>query len=151
MAASAKGDIPGGIAKFLWGYSMLTDTKIRNAKPQENPYRVLDGLGLHLMVTPSGGKLWRWKYRFHGVEKLMSFGQYPDVPLEAARGLHAAARRLLATAVDPMAAKKAEKAARSDSFESVAALWLDHWKVDKSKRHVDTTERRRSEMSFPMG
>jgi hypothetical protein len=129
---------------------VLTDTEIRKSKPKTKPYRMTDGLGLYLMVTPTGGKLWRWKYRFRGVEKLMSFGQCPDVSLADARERLAAARKLLAGGVDPMEQRKAEKAARSDSFESVAALWLDHWKVDKSERHVGTTERRLQRNVFPM-
>jgi integrase len=149
MASRPGRDTLGGIPEFLWGYSMLKDTAIRNAKPKAKPYRMTDGLGLYLMVTPTGGKLWRWKYRFQGVEKLMSFGQYQDVPLEKARKRHGAARELLADGVDPMEQRKAEKAARSDSFESVAALWLAHWRVDKSERHADTTERRLKRNVFP--
>jgi Arm DNA-binding domain len=44
-----------------------------------------DGDGLYLWLTPSGGKLWRWKFRFNGKERTMSFGQYPDLSLAAAR------------------------------------------------------------------
>ena len=78
---------------------MLPDTAIRKAQTKLKAYRMTDGQGLFLFVTPAGGKLWRWKYRFLGVEKLMSFGQYPDVPLALARGRHAAARKLLASGV----------------------------------------------------
>lgn len=53
----------------------LTDTEIRKAKSKEKAYRVSDGGGLYVWVTPAGGKLWRWKYRNDGVEKLMSFGR----------------------------------------------------------------------------
>lgn len=59
----------------------LTDTAIRKAKPQPIAYRISDRGGLYLQVSPAGGKLWRWKYRFDGKEKLMSFGSYPDVSL----------------------------------------------------------------------
>ena len=63
----------------IWeGFPMaLTDTEIRRSKPGDKPYKLSDGGGLHLMVTPSGGKLWRWKYRFEGAEKLMALGRYP--------------------------------------------------------------------------
>ncbi len=54
-----------------------------------------DGGGLYLFVTPPGGKLWRWKYRFEGREKLMSFGGYPDVSPSLARERHLEARKLL--------------------------------------------------------
>jgi hypothetical protein len=88
--------LPGiclGVFGKLIGGILLSDTEIRKAKPREAVYRMTDGGGLYLSVTPAGGKLWRWKYRFEGAEKLMSFGRYPDVPLVAARERHAAARR----------------------------------------------------------
>jgi len=112
-----------------------------------------DGRGLYLTVTPAGGKLWRWKYRFEGVEKLMSFGQCPDVSLADARERHGSARKILAAGVDPMAKRKAEKvagmAAASGSFRTVALLWIDHWKVDKSEQHVITMRRRLGVNVFP--
>ena len=52
----------------------LTDTAIRSAKPSTKPARLFDGGGMYLEVSPSGGKLWRLKYRFVGKEKLLSFG-----------------------------------------------------------------------------
>ena len=132
---------------------MLSDTEIRKAKVKESAYRVTDGRGLYLTVTPAGGKLWRWKYRFGGVEKLMSFGQYPDVTLGDARERQAAARKILAAGVDPMAKRKAEKvagmAADSGSFRTVALLWIDHWRVGKSEQHVITTRRRLEVNVFP--
>jgi len=124
----------------------LTDTEVRKAKVQKKAYRLPDGRGLFLLVTPAGGKLWRWKYRHEGAEKVMTFGAYPDVPLADARERHTAARKLLATGVDPMAERKAEKvaikAASENSFQSVAVLWLAHWQAGKSMRHVDATRRR---------
>ena len=99
-----------------------------------------------MTITPAGGKLWRWKYRHEGKEKLMSFGQYPDVPLALARDRHTEARKLLATGVDPMAQRKAVKTAEhvssENSFASVSQKWMDHWYEDKSPRHVDQTKRR---------
>lgn len=132
----------------------LTDTEVRRAKPQEIAYRLSDGRGLFLFVTPAGGKLWRWKYRFEGREKLMAIGQYPDVSLAVARERHAASRRLLASGTDPMVARKAEKSARrraaANTFETVAALWLDHWRVDKSSQHANATESRLRTNVFPV-
>jgi integrase len=120
----------------------LTDTVIRKAKSKGAAYRLSDGGGLYLSITPAGGKLWRWKYRFDGREKLMSFGSYPDVPLSLARELHSEARKLLATGVDPMAQRKAEKATAENSFEAVSMRWLEHWKHGKSPRHADYVQRR---------
>lgn len=68
----------------------LTDTEIRRSKQTERAYKLSDSGGLHLLVTPAGGKLWRWKYRFDGTEKLMALGRYPEVTLADARERSAA-------------------------------------------------------------
>ena len=93
---------------------MLTATAIRNAQPGLKPRKIFDGRGLYLEVSPKGGKWWRLKYRFHGQEKRLSLGVYPDVSLKDARERRDAARKLLANNVDPSAARKAEKAAMAD-------------------------------------
>ncbi|WP_433969823.1 tyrosine-type recombinase/integrase [Tunturiibacter gelidiferens] len=101
---------------------------------------------MYLWVTPSGGKLWRWGYRFESKEKLMSFGKYPDVSLAQARDRHKEARKLLASKIDPMAQRKADKTfertASENSFANVAALWWKHWSVGKNSRHVLQVTRR---------
>jgi hypothetical protein len=61
----------------------LTDVSIRKAKPQAKPVRLFDEKGLYLEISPSGGKLWRWKYRYLGKEKRLSLGIYPDVSLSS--------------------------------------------------------------------
>ncbi|HWZ13306.1 MAG TPA: Arm DNA-binding domain-containing protein, partial [Acidobacteriaceae bacterium] len=89
----------------------LTDIQIKRTKPRTKPYKISDGGGLFLWVTPSGGRLWRWAFRFEGKAKLMTFGKYPDVSLSQARERHGEARKLLAAGTDPMAHRKAEKTA----------------------------------------
>jgi integrase len=132
---------------------MLSDTAVRKATPKPIAYRLTDGRGLFLLVTPSGGKLWRWKYRHLGSEKLMSFGGYPDVSLLDARERHSAARRVLASGTDPMEQRKAQKVAArlgdTSSFRAVALLWFEHWRADKSAQHVKTTGRRLEADVFP--
>ena len=103
---------------------MLTDTAIRNAKPKDKPYKLTDERGMHLLVTPAGGKLWRFKYRVGGTEKLLALGAYPDVNLVRARERRDEARRLLADGVDPGAQRKAEKAAQAVTFKAVAEEFL---------------------------
>jgi integrase len=131
----------------------LTDTEIKRARPADEPYRMADGGNLYLWVTPPGGKLWRWAYRFDGKQKLMTLGKYPDVSLARARERHAQQRTLLAEGIDPMAQKKAEKTAvrlaTENSFAGVAGRWLEHWKDDKSPRHVDSTRRRLASNILP--
>jgi hypothetical protein len=60
----------------------LTDVAVRSRKPLAKAYKVADGGGLYLLVTPTGGRLWRFKYRMHGIEKKLSLGRYPDVSSE---------------------------------------------------------------------
>jgi len=120
----------------------LTDTVIRKARAKHTVYRVTDGGGLYLQITPAGGRLWRWKYRFDGREKLMSFGSYPDVSLSLVRERHVEARKLLASGTDPMAERKAEKAAAENSFQSIARAWWEHWQDGKNLRHAVQVQRR---------
>jgi len=114
----------------------LTDVNIRKAKPDEKTRKLFDGGGLFLQVEPTGGKLWRYKYRFEGKEKTLYLGKYPDVPLQEARKHHQTAREQLAQGIDPAAAKQAQKAAgkerAANSFEVVAREWFDRWKNTKA-------------------
>ena len=118
----------------------LTDIAVRKAKPGEKPYKLTDGHGLFLLVQPSGGKLWHYKYSFGAKEKLIALGPYPDVTLAAARERHQQARRLLDSGIDPMEQRKAKKAAEKTNidgaFGNVAALWLEHWREGQTVRHM---------------
>ncbi|MHB1673171.1 MAG: tyrosine-type recombinase/integrase [Acidobacteriaceae bacterium] len=124
----------------------LSDTEIKRAKAKQKAYSIRDCGGLYLWITPAGGKLWRWAYRYDRKEKLMSLGKYPDVSLALARERHGEARKLLASGIDPMeqrkAAKTAQRAVSENSFQSVATRWREHWHDGKSPRHVDYVKRR---------
>jgi hypothetical protein len=74
---------------------MLTDPKVRNAKPRERAYKLFDGGGLFLLVNPNGSRLWRLKYRRAGFERTLSIGSYPVVTLAEARDERDKAHRLL--------------------------------------------------------
>ena len=99
--------------------------KVRGAKPRERPYKLFDERGLFLLVTPTGGRLWRLKYRLHGRENLISLGVYPDVTLKRAREKRDEARRLIADGIDPSAERQAKRAALLETFEGVAKEWLE--------------------------
>jgi len=97
----------------------LTDTFLRTVKPESKEKKIFDGGGLYLLVTPTGGKLWRLKYRFGGREKLLSFGAYPQVSLATARQKRDEARVQVAQGIDPREAKK-EEARAAETFDDLA-------------------------------
>ena len=102
----------------------LSETRIRAAKSKERPYKLFDERGLFMLVTPTGGRLWRLRYRIGALEKLISLGAYPDVTLKRAREKRDEARILIADDIDPSAQRKAQRAALLDTFEGVAQEWL---------------------------
>jgi integrase len=118
----------------------LSDTAVRNAKPKVKPYKLADGEGLFLVVTPSGGKYWRLKYFFGGKEKLLALGVYPHINLADARERRARARKLLAAGSDPGEAKKQAKRLaiqkNENSFEVVAQEWLEKHNHEWTPRHI---------------
>ena len=79
----------------------LTDTAVRNAKAAEKPFKMADGGGLFLYVTPAGGKLWRLKSPPWDREQLLSFGAYPTVGVADARQKREEAKRQLAEGKSP--------------------------------------------------
>lgn len=73
---------------FRWQETNSQTQKSSKAKAKATKYKLFDGGGLHLVVSPAGGKFWRWSYRFNGTEQLLSVGEYPDMGLAAARVEH---------------------------------------------------------------
>lgn len=131
----------------------LTDTGVRNAKPGPKPAKMFDERGLFLIVTPAGGKWWRFKYRFEHKEKLLSLGTYPDVGLKDARERRDAARKLLANGIDPAFNRKAQKATRQEratnSFEVVAREWYEKFSGSWVESHGSRIIRRLERDIFP--
>lgn len=99
----------------------LTETLIRQTKPQPKPIKLFDGSGLFLLVMPTDSRCWRLKYRFEGREKLLAFGVYPDVPMRLARDRREQARQFVARGIDPSAKRQAEKASRADTYSSLGS------------------------------
>lgn len=131
----------------------LTDTRIRTAKAGENPYKLFDGHGLHLIVNPNSSKWWRLKYRYRGKENLLSLGTYPEVSLARAREKCLDARTLLADGVDPSANRKARQSAQIDSaansFEVIAREWFDKHSPNWAASHSDKIIKRLERDIFP--
>ena len=128
---------------------MLTDIKIKSLKPRAKLYRVADQGGLCIEVTPSGSKLWRYRHRIHGKYTMVSFGNWPEVSLAAARRKHAEARQSVKAGTSLATARQAAKAqaalAAANTFEAVKEEWLGKNRtryaastLRQIARHLDT-------------
>jgi len=131
----------------------LTDTAIKNAKPGAKPKKMFDERGLFLLVQPSGGKLWRLKYRYLGKEKKLSLGRYPDVTLKVARDRRDEARTLLANGADPASVKaeiaNEKREAAANTFSSIAEEFIT--KIEKEGRAAVTIKKTRWLLSLLEG
>lgn len=131
----------------------LSDLQVRNAKPRSSDYKLSDGYGLHLLVTHTGGKLWRFQYRFDGKQKGLAFGAYPEISLSEARQKRDEARRQLANDVDPAYARRLQKeedAVMGTTFEVVAREWFKKNVPVWSKSHQETVKSRLERFVFPV-
>ena len=120
----------------------LSDTAIRNAKPQGKAFKLSDEKGLYMIVSPSGGKWWRLDYRFGGKRKTLSMGTYPETGLKDARDKRDTARKQLAQGIDPGENRKAQKASQSagaETFEVVAREWFGKFSAKWSEIYKKTT------------
>ncbi|MBS0516821.1 MAG: integrase arm-type DNA-binding domain-containing protein [Proteobacteria bacterium] len=123
---------------------MLTPSAVRNAKPQAAPYKLRDERGMYLLVQPNDSRWWRVDHRRPGTGKrnTLSLGTFPDVMLKRAREKRDEARKLLADGIDPGESRKASQRAAevraANSFEAVAAEWLDtmrsEWVDDHTRK-----------------
>lgn len=106
---------------------MLSDAAIRKAKPADKGYKITDDGGLHIFISPAGGKSWRYRYEFAGKEKLLTLGQYPVMGLADARKARDEAKEVLRAGRDPSIAKKQRRILAvqqsAETFEVVAREW----------------------------
>jgi integrase len=130
---------------------MLNDTQIKHAKSKDRQYRLSDGNGLNILITPKGKKTWVYRYRFNGKENTATLGHYPAVSLLEARLKRAEARELLVQGIDPNAHHKQQKISSSisigSSFNDMFNQWFElnkeSWKpnyqqdlIKRSKKHL---------------
>ncbi len=115
--------------------NLLTDLKVRSAKSTDRDWKLSDGGGLFLLVKPTGGKLWRWKYRLQGKENLFAIGGFPQVSLAEARAAREKARALVKQGIHPaherqqikqrnLEVLEERKRAKESSFAKVAQAYL---------------------------
>lgn len=132
---------------------MLSDLKIRNLESKKKGYRVCDGDGLYLQVSPRGAKTWQLRYHFGGKERTMSGGRYPRVSLQEARELRHRMKRLLDLNLDPCSEKRREKIDAQyrdrNTFRLVAEEWFNSRKGDWTSRHARKIWHRLETYIFP--
>jgi len=123
----------------------LNDKQIRALGDTLVPRKIADSAGLHLLLTPAGGKLWRLSYRYDKKQKLLALGAYPAVSLAEARAKRDNAKKLMANGIDPSQQAKLDKiersSARANTFAAVAAEFLE--KVAKDGRAEATLIKKR--------
>ena len=102
----------------------LTEARIRRARPKERPYKLRDGGGLYLLITPTDAKQWRLRYVVGSRESMVSLGTYPATSLKAARAKRTELRAALEVGKDPAAERRAERANTANAFETIAREWL---------------------------
>ena len=130
---------------------MLTEVTVKNAKPRAKRYKLADAHGLYLEVMPSGSRSWRWKYRFGGAEKRLTFGPWPLLGLKEARERRDDARRLLLQGIDPgMVRREARAQVRyGETFEAIARSWHESKLPGLSPRYAAQVLTRLEANVFP--
>jgi integrase len=133
----------------------LTNTEVKNAKPKDKIYSLLDGEGLQLRVKPNGSKLWLFDYYrpFTKVRTCLSFGSYPEVSISDARNKRKFARELLAQNIDPKEHRDENKFKKeleyANTLKHVATQWLEVKKSSISTDHATDTWRSLELHIFP--
>ena len=131
----------------------LTELQIKKAQPKAKVYRIFDGHGLHIEITPKGQKWWRYKYLYHGKEKRISLGVYPEITLKEARERHIEQRLALSKGIDPSAARKVKKVqslrASNNTFEALGREWFVTYEKDVSEGQATRVMRRLERDIFP--
>jgi hypothetical protein len=111
----------------------LTNIQIRGAQPRDKGFKLHDTLGLHIFVSPTGFKSWRFRYRYLGKEKQILLGSFPETTLAQARDLRDEARRLLREHRDPALEAHKRKlraqAAARNTFDEFASRWHEAQKA----------------------
>lgn len=133
----------------------LTDTLIRNRKPDTKPVKLADAGGLYLLIGPNGSRWWRWDYSRPHTKKrnTLSLGTYPQISLKEARDKRDEARKLVANGVDPGEQRKVIKATgatrAANSFEVIGREWLNTQSRRWVKSHLDKQTSRLENHAFP--
>ncbi len=109
----------------------LTATEVKNAKPKDKEYSLVDGQGLKLRILPSGSKQWQLNYYrpTNGKRANYNLGRFPEVSLAQARKGAILAKELIAQGIDPQEQKQKQqqeyKETHENTFENVSKEWFE--------------------------
>ncbi|HFD2097424.1 TPA: tyrosine-type recombinase/integrase [Acinetobacter baumannii] len=126
---------------------MLSDSKIRSAKPKAKLYRIGDSDGLCIEIKPNGKKYWRYRFQWLKKTQMMSLGEYPIVGLAEARTKRDEAKSLVASGINPVEEKENQKKTKSDEYENrvlfkhVAAEYKAEKLKNRSERYQEAFQR----------
>lgn len=124
---------------------MLTEVKVKQAKPKSRSYKLADGGGLYLEVATNGSRYWRYKYRAlvdgRRKEKRLALGVYPEVSLKQARDLHASAHAMVSRGGDPSALRQQEKQEARTSVQSFLTIGQDWFETQSPNWSTTHTQR----------
>ena len=131
----------------------LTELTIKHLKPKPKVYRVADGGGLCLEISPAGGKLWRWRYYYQGKAQMLALGKYPALTLAAARKKRDEARDLLDAGKHPTREKKIQKLRKvhegANTFEKISRRWLELKESGLNEKYARQCLARMEQHVFP--
>ena len=127
---------------------MLTDTKVRNLKPQDKLYRVADSHGLAIEVNPNGSKLWRHRFRYNNKATMMSLGSYPMVSLLEARQKRDSNKQLLSEGVNPARAQSKFDNTKP-TFKEMFEQWIENKRDEWSSGYIEDTQQRANNYLMP--
>jgi integrase len=131
----------------------LTELAIKHLKPREKLYRVTDSNGLCLEVSPTGSKLWRYRFYHLGKAQMTALGKYPTVGLAQARKLRDDARAILETGKHPTTHKRAEKLRRAmegqNTFKHVSLLWMENMQKGLNEKYTKQNMEKLERLVFP--
>lgn len=131
----------------------LTNIAIKNAKPQDKPYHLIDGDNLSLLITPNGTKTWLLAYRHNNRRKQIALGKYPVLSLQEAREVKLEKQRLLVKGVDPVQERRQKRLddelKHENNFETIAHEWHGQRYHTWQPKHADNIMKRLSANIFP--
>ena len=134
----------------------LTLDEIKALEPEDKAYMRSVGDGLFIQVTPTGSKLWRFKYTFNGKSQLLALGKFPDVGLKQAEKLRTKAKAKVLDGINPAAERKKnrvqekqEREVSENTLEKVALEWLEDNKAPWTEDYTLQVTRRLQKDVFP--